>query len=119
MAKIRKVPESETKYQYQFICPGCEQEHAFDDRWQFNQDFDKPTISPSYLITYDHSSSENNKKAKEFYKKHKRYPTREELPYDLHDRCHSFIKNGLIQFLNDCTHKLKGQTVKLPENTLK
>jgi len=30
-------------------------------------------------------------------------------------RCHSFIKEGRIQFLDDCWHELKGQTVDLPE----
>lgn len=25
--------------------------------------------------------------------------------------CHTFIRNGQIQFLDDCTHELKGQTV--------
>ena len=29
-------------------------------------------------------------------------------------RCHSFIKDGQIQFLGDCTHSLAGQTVALP-----
>ena len=29
--------------------------------------------------------------------------------------CHSFITDGRIQFLGDCTHELKGQTVELPE----
>lgn len=29
--------------------------------------------------------------------------------------CHSFIKDGKIQFLNDCTHELAGQTVDLEE----
>ncbi len=28
---------------------------------------------------------------------------------------HSFIKDGMIEFLGDCTHKLAGQTVDLPE----
>ncbi len=94
MAKIRKVrriPKSETKVQYHFICPGCNCEHAFDDRWKFNQDFERPTISPSFL----QKGSWNGK--------HKQV-------------CHSFIKNGMIQFLGDCTHRLKGHTVALPEN---
>jgi hypothetical protein len=30
-------------------------------------------------------------------------------------RCHSFIKDGKIQFLADSQHKLAGQTVDLPE----
>ena len=25
--------------------------------------------------------------------------------------CHLFIKDGMIEFLNDCDHELKGQTV--------
>lgn len=29
--------------------------------------------------------------------------------------CHSFVTNGRIQFLGDCTHALAGQTVDLPE----
>ena len=30
-------------------------------------------------------------------------------------RCHSFVKEGQIRFLSDCTHDLAGQTVELPE----
>jgi hypothetical protein len=29
--------------------------------------------------------------------------------------CHSFVTDGRIQFLNDCTHPLAGQTVDIPE----
>ena len=29
--------------------------------------------------------------------------------------CHSFVTDGRIQFLADCTHALAGQTVDLPE----
>ena len=28
--------------------------------------------------------------------------------------CHSFVTDGLIQFLGDCTHALAGQTVDMP-----
>jgi len=92
MTKIRKVPTSETKHQYYFLCPGCNAEHAFDDRWQFNQDFDKPTLSPSFL----------QRGFLGFDGEEKMYGT-----------CHSFIKNGKIQFLTDSTHRLAGQTVDL------
>ncbi len=30
-------------------------------------------------------------------------------------RCHSFVKDGKIQYLKDCWHKLAGQTVDLPD----
>jgi len=116
MTKIRKSPTSEKGYQYIFVCPGCNEEHAFNDvKWRFNNDYEKPTISPSYLLTYLHSSKERNKVSKDYHKKHGRWLTQKELPHDLKDICHSFIKNGMIQYLGDCTHKLAGQTVELPD----
>lgn len=30
-------------------------------------------------------------------------------------RCHSFITDGMIQYLDDCQHELAGQTIELPE----
>ena len=92
MTKIRKVQRSENTWQYHFICPGCNCEHAFDDRWQFNQDFERPTISPSFLqqgfIGF-----------------------KNEVP--MYGTCHSFVKDGKIQFLGDCTHDLKNQIIEL------
>ena len=29
--------------------------------------------------------------------------------------CHTFVTDGRIQFLSDCTHALAGQTVDLPD----
>ncbi|PKP09862.1 MAG: hypothetical protein CVU09_09540 [Bacteroidetes bacterium HGW-Bacteroidetes-4] len=29
--------------------------------------------------------------------------------------CHSFIRSGKIQFLNDCTHHLAGQTIDMQD----
>jgi len=69
-------------------CQGCEQEHVFtvgQNGWTFNNNFEKPTFSPSMLI---------NK-------------------HDPKTRCHYFIKNGQIQFLSDCHHALAGQTLDL------
>lgn len=91
MAKIQKItPQHKGHVYYIFMCPGCNSPHTFNDTWQFNGDIEKPTVSPSLLVTYPPDSA-------------------------LKDRCHSFIKDGMIQFLNDCTHELKGQTVELPE----
>ena len=36
-------------------------------------------------------------------------------PGDPPEVCHSFVTDGRIQFLNDCTHALAGQTVDLPD----
>lgn len=79
--------------QYHFMCPGCGYIHAVCLKvdagpHEFNRDFEKPTFSPSLVEDF----SPNHEK-----------------------RCHSYIKDGKIQFLDDCWHNLKGQTVELPD----
>lgn len=92
------TPRNEPQ-RYYIRCPACEDEfndgtHVFTDNWQFNKDMEKPTISPSLLVKGSRWIDKKGGKTK---------------PYI----CHSFIKDGKIQFLNDCTHKLAGQTVDL------
>lgn len=72
--------------QWLFVCPGCGENHAVNDSWSFNGDRIKPTFNPSLLVA---------------------------MP-GLPSRCHSFVKDGQIQFLSDCTHALAGKTVDLP-----
>ena len=92
---MAKFKEEMSGY-FEFHCPGCKTEHyistspEFGAVWQFNGDLDKPTVSPSLLWNAGGGN-----------------PT---TPI-----CHSFIRDGKIQFLNDCTHDLKGQTVEIPE----
>jgi len=87
MAKVKQIPVSENQIGYLFTCPGCEQLHAFNDKiWTWNKDFNNPTLSPSYLLRKKDGSV-----------------------------CHSFIVQGYIRFLSDCTHKLKGKTVGIPQ----
>lgn len=78
-------------------CPGCKSYHGLNVEnpagrpiWQFNNDFIKPTFHPSLLVTWTWGAERAPK------------------------CCHSFIRDGNIQFLNDCTHELVGQTVPLP-----
>lgn len=78
---------------YNLKCPGCKNWHTIYTRkiknrpaWRFDNNLEKPTFTPSLLLTY-------------------------------HDkrRCHSFIRNGQWEFLNDCTHELAGKTVPMVE----
>ena len=93
----RYTYEGRDRAQYWFICPGCKEAHAIDDSWQFNGDFAKPTFSPSFLTWNDPDprAAEGSK-------------------FRTGWRCHSFIKDGQMQFLGDCTHALAGQTVPIP-----
>ena len=65
--------------------------------WEFNGDFEKPTVRASVLVWCYEFNSVTGK-------------------HDIEvDRCHSFITDGMIEFLGDCQHSLAGQTVELPE----
>lgn len=80
-----------------FYCPGCKCHHGVwlhkegysGAAWDFNGNFDRPTFSPSILVRYPYADKMNV--------------------------CHSFVRDGMIQYLPDCTHSLAGQTVELPE----
>ena len=82
---------------YIFYCNGCKCHHGVwttnkngnNAIWQFNNDLNKPTVSPSILVHWVN-------KGKDFI-------------------CHSFINNGNIQYLGDCTHELRNTTIELPE----
>lgn len=84
-----------------FWCPGCEGAHQVmvgsgaGPRWGYNGDPERPTFTPSVLVRY------NGKDA-----------GIDGAPPAV---CHSFVTDGRIQFLGDCTHALAGQTVDLPD----
>lgn len=80
-----------------FQCPGCDIWHSFRIRatgdkpvWDWNGDLDIATFEPSLMVNTIWG------------------PNREKRV------CHSFVREGRIQFLSDCTHDLVGQTVEVP-----
>lgn len=92
-----------------FWCPGCDEAHqvrvdpAYGSVWGFNGDGDAPTFTPSILV---------NGKRRITDAEHARLMSGETV--DVPDTtCHSFVTNGQIQFLGDCSHALSGQTVSL------
>jgi hypothetical protein len=94
MAKITKMERrTPSSPEFAFFCPGCQCGHWFKTDgegpcWSWNGDFDKPTVNPSILME-----------------------VRGENP----QRCHSYVRDGKIRFLNDCTHDKKGQTMEIPD----
>lgn len=71
-----------------FYCPGCKSPHSIivggeEARWTWNRDLVKPTISPSVGVRVGASY------------------------------CHSYVREGKIQYLPETTHKLVGLTVDL------
>lgn len=122
MKKVSPVSayKSEAIIGYTFKCPGCNDNHMVyvnhankSVNWTFNNDLNKPTFSPSILVRSGHHS-QNHKKGDgcwcTYNKEHQDNPTRFTCYL-----CHSFVRDGKIQFLNDCTHELAGKTVELSE----
>ena len=102
MSKIKTV-KGDYGGQAFFFCPGCENVHCVNTsgpRWTYNNNVDKPTFSPSILVTTRWSQNIEPGDNPDEYK--------DEI-------CHSFINDGMIQFLGDSTHKLANKTVPLPE----
>ncbi len=81
-----------------FWCPGCDEAHAIQvggaypgPKWQWNGSLERPTFTPSILVRSKRGEAQ------------------------VDSVCHSFVNDGRMQFLGDCTHKLAGQTVELGE----
>lgn len=134
MPKATPFEENGEVTGYMVFCPACNYGHLFNTKpnnpngvgrtqptWTFNGDCEKPTFRASMLV------------------KSVELPPRDEatgefpkgpdgkILLDATGRvagtkdtvCHSFVTDGKIQFLGDCTHKLAGHTVDLPDmNTL-
>jgi hypothetical protein len=90
-----------------FWCPGCDDAHGIGygpGGWTWNGDLDHPTFSPSVLVRGTQWEPDAG-----FHKPNHRVDPGGTTV------CHSFVTDGRIQFLSDCTHHLAGQTVDLPE----
>ena len=98
--KTKPLSDQDDKLSGMIIfCPGCKNGHFFHTVpwiagggkagpvWKFDGDVMKPTFSPSMLVNRDDPKS----------------------------RCHSHVRSGRIQFLDDCYHGMKNMTVDLPD----
>lgn len=95
---------------YQFECPGCGINHGFTCRetgpgpsWDFDGDLDRPTFSPSLLVSGVRPITDEEQAVIRAGRHVEPQPF----------TCHSFVRAGRIEFLGDCTHHLAGRTVDL------
>lgn len=102
-----------------FYCPGCKMNHRVtvgegkSPRWSWNNSLDKPTFSPSILVRTSRMTEKGRADHQAWIDAG--YPERNGESFENEPLvCHSFVNDGKIQFLNDCTHELVGQTVDLP-----
>jgi len=99
----RRVKLSETAVA--FVCPGCGRTHVIPvnetarPRWDWNGQVDAVTLTPSILATWNEPSDDP-----ELF---------DDPAHDQRHICHSYVRDGYIEFLADCSHSLSGQTVQL------
>jgi hypothetical protein len=112
-SKLRHCKDGNQEYDMLwFWCPGCNEYHAVSINsqghpvWGFNGSEESPTITPSILVRG--TKRLTNEEAERILHGEKIEPT----PLV----CHSFVRDGRIEFLSDCTHALAGQTVELPND---
>ncbi len=99
-----------------FHCPGCDDGHeipvdASGHRpgvaWGWNGSYDAPTFTPSILVKCHEWQPPVTP---ENLAQWEREPWPQQKVATV---CHSFVTDGKIQFLSDCTHALAGQVVTL------
>jgi hypothetical protein len=100
----------ELENKYMFYCEGCKENQMFDERWTFNGDFVKPTFRASLLCRSGHYMPEH--KGDVCWCTYSAEHPNEPAPFVCRV-CHSFVTDGKIQYLSDCTHDLAGQTIDL------
>ena len=102
---MAKIVEVDHKLNWTFYCPGCKHHHGVSTTppspvWSWNGDVDKPTFSPSIRV----------------HRGPKCDPvTHLRIPGEPDQVCHFFIKDGVFQFLDDCTHELAGKYVNMED----
>jgi len=108
MMRLRKIENNHVSFQ----CPGCGDHHTVPVTttsgigWQWNGDVNLPTLSPSILVRSGHYA--------DHWEPGDGCWCGKDYGFECY-RCHSFVRDGRIEFLGDCTHPLAGHTVDLPE----
>lgn len=98
-SQIRHVNDYGTRYiALAFMCPGCVElvgtglhmlavnSSVKTPSWAWNGNLDAPTLNPSILT---HGGNDKV--------------------------CHSYLRDGVFEFLDDCAHSLAGKKVPMPD----
>lgn len=98
--KVTIVQGFEEVKHLMFYCTGCKRSHSVTvgglqnskgATWAWNGSLTSPTFSPSILVRWTQGRDYTAKV------------------------CHSFIRNGIWEYLGDCTHELAGQHVPMED----
>lgn len=115
MHAISKILQKTETGALMFECPGCGIPHvvnldpSLSQHWGWNGDAERPTFTPSILVHYPHWEPPANDDNLDLINRGIIVQSK------VNGVCHSFVTDGKIQFLTDCTHALAGQTVAIPD----
>jgi hypothetical protein len=108
VSMLRRVKDGDVSYDHLwFVCPGCASRNQGDTglhalpvyrtgqpkanttrpQWEWNGDLLLPTLNPSILTRSDYAG--------------------------VLFVCHSWLRNGVFEFLGDCTHQFANQRVSI------
>lgn len=89
-------------------CVACSRAHGGPpSRWAFNGDEENPTFTPSFLVRSGHYIPGHTGDC--WCTWNAAHP---EDPSGFACRvCHTFVRDGKIQYLGDCTHAYAGKTI--------
>ena len=94
-AKVRVQGDS-----FWLWCPACDDAHRISNAWGWNGDTERPTFTPSIRVGgVQWAESES------FHKPSHKVGAGEQIV------CHSFLTDGVWNYLGDCTHDKAGQSV--------
>lgn len=106
MSRILQIkPQPHDEKRIYFWCPACNDLHWISvDRpdwsgWTWDKDEDKPTFYPSVRVWRDYVMAGKR----------------------IQDVCHFYIRRGQIEYLHDCSHRMRGKTVDMvpiPRDTI-
>lgn len=105
-----------------FWCPGCNEVHAVKiaspglPGWSWNACAEAPTFGPSIAVSSGCKTPNFNPATDHCWCTYNaELRAKGEIPCAFEcSMCHSFVEDGKIRFLGDCTHALAGQIVDLP-----
>jgi hypothetical protein len=112
-----EIKDYGTEKRAEWWCDGCNTRHAFRFEgpagcgpvWKFNGNVEQPTFSPSLLYRQTTATPPVTSENLEQFKL-RPWPQKDVVAI-----CHTFVVDGIVQYLPDCTHKLAGLSVPLPE----
>lgn len=110
MEKILHRFDTEHEHGFTFWCEGCKQAHNVwvepsRVTWGWNGSLDKPTFDPSILV--QGTQPLTDEQVELIMSGTKIDP--------VEFRCHSYIRDGVMEYLMDCSHSMAGQKVPLKE----